>query len=236
MNRLASGMLVLWCLLLPLAVGAQNYLRPNSPDGVALLPPPPAVGSAEHAADLASARAVFNGRTPAEEAHAIDGASLSIYNFASVIGPDFQAENLPKTDALFRVIRTNISSVINIAKDNWNRRRPYELDPELFLGKPERSTSYPSGHSTRGIVQSLLLAELFPEKREDILALGRQIGWDRVLIGKHFPTDVFAGRVLGQAIVRELLANPEFQRDLAAARAEVLAFQAAQKHVRQAQQ
>ena len=53
--------------------------------------------------------------------------------------------------------------------------------------------------------------------------MGRQIGWDRVLIGKHFPTDVHAGRMLGKAIVRELLASPAFQQDLAAAKAEVQA-------------
>jgi acid phosphatase (class A) len=65
------------------------------------------------------------------------------------------------------------------------------------------------------------MAELFPAKKEDILQVGREIGWDRVLIGKHYPTDVYAGRVLGQTIARELLANPEFTNDLALAKAEV---------------
>ena len=74
-------------------------------------------------------------------------------------------------------------------------------------------------------MQALLLAELFPERKEAILAIGRNIGWDRVLIGKHFPTDIYAGRMLGQAIVRELLANPAFQHDLAEAKAEVQAAQ-----------
>ena len=74
-------------------------------------------------------------------------------------------------------------------------------------------------------MQALLLAELFPEQKEAILEVGRQIGWDRVLIGKHFPTDVNAGRVLGQAIVRELLASPAFQHDLAEAKAEAQAAQ-----------
>lgn len=53
------------------------------------------------------------------------------------------------------------------------------------------------------------------------MAIGRDIGWDRVLIGKHFATDINAGRVLGQAIARELLASPAFQRDLAEAKAEL---------------
>jgi acid phosphatase (class A) len=44
------------------------------------------------------------------------------------------------------------------------------------------------------------------------------------VIGKHFPTDVYAGRVLGKAIVRELLESPVFQHDLAEARAEAAAL------------
>jgi len=91
------------------------------------------------------------------------------------------------------------------------------------LGRPETSYGYPSGHATRGMLQALLLAELFPQQREAILVIGRQIGWDRVLIGKHFPADVHAARVLGQALARELLASPAFQRDLAEAKAEVQA-------------
>ena len=103
--------------------------------------------------------------------------------------------------------------------------RPYQVDPALSLGYPEPSYSYPSGHSLRGTVYAGVLAELFPDKKEAILAVGRNIGWDRVLIGKHFPTDVVAGRVLAKAILRELLASPAFQHDFAEAKAEVAAVQ-----------
>ena len=67
----------------------------------------------------------------------------------------------------------------------------------------------------------MLLAELYPDKRDAILAEGRQIGWDRVLLGRHYETDVFAGRVLGQAIVRQLHENPAFEHDFAAVKAEI---------------
>ena len=102
------------------------------------------------------------------------------------------------------------------------------MDEQLGLGAPEKSFGYPSGHSTRGTVEALLLAELFPEHKEAILAIGRNIGWDRVLIGKHFPTDIYAGRVLGQAIVHELQSSPAFQHDFAEARAELQAAQASE--------
>lgn len=203
------------------AFAEERYIAVGSPDGIALLAPPPAPGSPEQVADLASARAVFKARTSAEEARAMKDANLSIFNFAPAIGSFFEAGKLPKTEALFEKVKKEISESITIPKEHWKRKRPYELDQDLTLGRPEKSSSYPSGHSTRGTVQSFILAELFPEKREAILEIGRNIGWDRVLIGKHFITDVRAGRVLGQAIVRELLANPTFKKDLAEAKAEV---------------
>lgn len=223
-----GGLALSLCLLLlvtsPLFADS-NYLAPDHPDGVALLAPPPAPGLAEEAADLASTRAVFNGRTPAETARATKDSNLSVFLFAPAIGPFFQPGKLPKTEALFKKVKQDITEPINVPKDHWQRRRPYQLDEHLSLGPGEPSYGYPSGHSTRGTVQALVLAELFPDRKEAILAIGRDIGWDRVLIGKHFPTDIYAGRVLGQAIVRELLANPAFQRDLAEAKAEVQAAQ-----------
>ena len=222
------GSILTLCLLL--LVGSplfadSNYLAPKHPDGVALLAPPPVARSTEEAADLASARAVFKARTPAEEARALKDASLSIFLFAPAIGPFFQPGKLPKTEALFKKVEKDIAEPLDTAKDYWKRQRPYEMNKRLSLGAPESSSGYPSGHSTRGTVYSMLLAELFPDRKEAILAIGRYIGWDRVLIGKHFPTDIYAGRVLGQAIVCELLASPAFQHDLADAKAEVRATQ-----------
>lgn len=212
------------CLLLSIAAplfADTAYLAPGHPDGVALLAPPPAAGSAEETADLAAARAAFQARTPEEKARAIKDSTLSFSLFAPVIGRVFQPGKLPKTEALLLKVKKEIGEAIDIPKDHWKRLRPYQIDEQLSLGKPEPSFGYPSGHSTRGTVYASLLAELFPEKREAILAIGRDIGWDRVLIGKHFPTDIYAGRVLGKAIMRELLASPAFVRDLAEAKAEV---------------
>ena len=228
-HRLGRGCLALalgWLLFVAPSLRADSYyLAPNHPDGVALLAPPPVAGSAEEAADLASACAVFNARTPAETARAAKDSTISIFLFAPAIGTFFQPGKLSKTEALFKKVKKDIGVPIDIPKDHWQRRRPYQLDDRLSLGEPEPSFGYPSGHSTRGTVQALLLAELFPEQKVAILEIGCNIGWDRVLIGKHFPTDIYAGRVLGKAIVRELMASPAFQHDLAEAKAEVQAAQ-----------
>ncbi len=203
-------------------VFAEPYLAPGRPDGIALLAPPPELGSAEAAADLELSRRVVKSRTPDEEAHAKRSEGLALSLFAPAIGPAFDLTKLPKTDAMLKKVRAEIGEIIEIPKRHWNRKRPYELDPELKWGRPENSAGYPSGHSTRGTVYAMVLAEVFPEKKDAILEVGREIGWDRVVIGKHFLTDIRAGRVFGKAIVHELMASEAFQKDLAAAKAEVL--------------
>jgi acid phosphatase (class A) len=74
------------------------------------------------------------------------------------------------------------------------------------------------------MVLGLVLAELFPDKHDAILAHAREMGWHRVEIGRHYPTDIYAGRVLAQAIVKQLNKNDQFQKDLAAAKKEISAL------------
>jgi len=84
-----------------------------------------------------------------------------------------------------------------------------------------KNASYPSGHSTYGTVDALVLAELAPDLHDALIARGEQIGDDRVIAGVHFPSDVTAGRTLGNAIFSVMAASPVFQEDLTAAKAEV---------------
>ncbi len=62
-----------------------------------------------------------------------------------------------------------------------------------------------------------------PEKREELFARGREYGRSRVIVGAHYPTDIEAGRITGTVAAAVLLQNPLFQRDFAAARAQLRA-------------
>jgi acid phosphatase (class A) len=222
-SRLLLSSLFLACVLpIPSAAFAEGtYLPPNHPDGVSLLPPPPDPASAEGVAELAFVRSVVHDRSAAEKERAQKDSTLAFSLFQPAIGPIFDLERLPKTDALLQKVKKEIGDPIDAPKNHFKRLRPYQLDETLSLGKPEPSFGYPSGHSTRGTVYAMVLAELFPGNKSAILQIGRDIGWDRVIIGKHFPSDIQAGRMLGQAIVRELLQSPSFQHDLAQAKAEI---------------
>ncbi len=202
----------------------EPYLPTNALDSVALLPPPPSIEPVEQAADLAAVRAAF-AATPERERHRAEvEAALVPERFAPALGKWFVPGRLPKTAHLLERAKLCARAPVHTAKEYWKRQRPYELDASLRFGrKPESSYSYPSGHSTVGTLLALVLAELVPDRREAILAIGRRIGWDRVRTAKHFPSDVYAGRTLGQAIFRALQANPEFCHDLEAAKAEIAA-------------
>jgi acid phosphatase (class A) len=207
------------------AAEAQRYLTAGQPDPVTLLAPPPVPGSAEDAADLETAFRVASAHTADELARAKGEDKLTIFHFTPAIGPWFVAGKFPKTEALFKQVEADIKPVTTAGKTFWKRIRPYHVAPERFPDAIEHEDltdySYPSGHSTRGTAYAFLLAELFPAQREAILAKGRDSGWLRVLGGVHYPTDVYAGRVLGQALAREFLRSEKFQADLAAARAEL---------------
>src|SRR5215471_21741601 len=100
--RWNSGLTIAVCLLssgtAPL-LAEQGYLAAGHPDGTTLLCPPPLPGSAEEAADLATVRSVFQSKTTAENATAMKDSGLSFSLFAPAIGPAFNLDKLPKTDA-----------------------------------------------------------------------------------------------------------------------------------------
>jgi acid phosphatase (class A) len=206
------------------AEGTNYYLPQGKIDVVALLAPPPLPNSGEQAADLDEVRSVHLSHPASEETIALlENTNLSLIDFAPVFGVFSQSGKVPKTEAFFHRIFRDTGRLVGIGKDYWKRDRPFITDPSLAQGDPTPGFSYPSGHSTIGTVYALVLAEMFPEKRDAILAIGRNIGWHRVMLAKHYPTDVIAGRVLAQAIFRELDANPDFQHDLAEAKAEITA-------------
>ena len=81
--------------------------------------------------------------------------------------------------------------------------------------------SYPSGHAALGWAWALILAEIAPERADDLLGRGYDFGQSRVICGVHWQSDVDAGRVIGAATVARLHADPLFKAQVVAAKAEV---------------
>jgi len=207
------------------AQDSLNFLRDGKPDAATLLAPPPLPDSPEQAADIDEVRAVFHSASSNDMAAAYSEKRFSVFNFTEAVGPFFTPANLPKTAAFFRKIQMDAAIVTDLGKDHFKRPRPFVIDPALANGKLETSFSYPSGHSTESMVLALVLADLLPEKHDAIIAHARMMGWHRVEIARHYPTDIYAGRVLAIAIVKQLKKNDAFEKEFEAVKAELTAAQ-----------
>jgi acid phosphatase (class A) len=142
--------------------------------------------------------------------------------FASVLGPSFKATDLPKTFALLEQAGADAKRIANDAKRLWQRPRPFAHDPRVTpcVGQPD-TASYPSGHAILAQTWAGLLIELYPDRKDQLLARAQQVADDRVLAGLHYPSDIAAGATLGRTLVEKLLASPALQADLAAAKTEL---------------
>lgn len=86
-----------------------------------------------------------------------------------------------------------------ILKDLVGRPRPYIASPEIItLIKQLSSYSFPSGHTSSSFAAALVLYRMMP-KRVGIPAviLAAMIGFSRMYVGVHYPTDVLGGIVIG---------------------------------------
>jgi membrane-associated phospholipid phosphatase len=73
------------------------------------------------------------------------------------------------------------------------------------------SPSFPSGHTTYGYTESLLLAMLVPQRFLQMIARGAEYGNSRIVLGAHYAMDVIAGRTLAYYDVAHLLAaSPDY--------------------------
>src|SRR5208337_2636587 len=105
--------------------------------------------------------------------------------------------------------------------------RPFAADPRVrpCVSRPHGG-SYPSGHAVSFFTEAGVLAEVFPEKRAELLEFAQKLAWGRVIGGVHYPTDLAGGRAVAEAILERLRASAAFQAALARCRAEVAAFAA----------
>ncbi|HEY4232822.1 MAG TPA: phosphatase PAP2 family protein [Lacipirellulaceae bacterium] len=204
------------------AQGAEpHFIDPPPLDPIALLPPPPAAGSAEAIADLADVLKAQTTRTDTEVARGKAENHLSPAAFQSVLGPEFTAQKLPRVFALLEDAADESKPFTSKAKKEFARPRPKFADARVQpVVDGDDGPAYPSGHATRAMLWARILAEIAPDKKHELLDRGEEIGWDRVLIGVHYPSDVFAGEVLGQNLAQSMLKNADFQARLIRAKEE----------------
>lgn len=112
---------------------------------------------------------------------------------------------------IFAAAVVSTAGTVALIKIAVARHRPSSAD---LLGSPALDYSFPSGHTTNSAVVYVslaLAAGLTFEHRRRLLVgllvlLAASIGWSRVYLGYHYPSDVVAGWLFATAVVAGVLA------------------------------
>lgn len=214
----------------------KGYLdRKQLPNSLALLPKPPADGSPQQLADLATHRATRALRDTPRWQLADSDANLkwpkAASTFSCALDIPISPEATPHLNMLLRRSLIDAGLATYAAKDTYKRLRPYVAEKESTCHAADEANyvkdgSYPSGHAALGWAWALILAELAPERADALLQRGHAFGQSRVVCGYHWQSDVDNGRHVGAAAVARLHADATFLAQAALAKAEIDAARA----------
>lgn len=216
-------------LLVPGYIPAERTL-----DGMALVAPPPAQGSAAMTRDRVEEQAALALRGTARWALATSDADLRSASatgaFSCAAGRVIGPGATPHTDALLRKTLPDLARISAAPKQHYARKRPFESNGQPICTPQDEAglrgnASYPSGHATIGYGWAMILADLLPARRKALLRRGIAFGDSRRICNVHFASDVEAGARLADPVFRALKTEPRFVADMAAARSELRGLQ-----------
>jgi acid phosphatase (class A) len=144
--------------------------------------------------------------------HASTQEALSVNVVNGVLGPWFQIQTFPVTSNLLQNAFEDTWLAAHRAKDIHFRHRPDPLIP---------TSSYPSAHAAEGAVLAAILLQLDPQCQPALDTLTKDIGRNRLILQKHYPSDVKAGQALGTWLADKIQQSEKFRNELEVARQEL---------------
>lgn len=229
-------LLIVTIVLMAIRVFAQqDVIKPylsvqELPDLIKCLPAPPAFNSPEFAYDVQ--RYQWGKIQRLDPERAAIAKRDAVWSYAAL----FAEFNIPfgmvisktETPEIWKLLETSLTTTDPMRvepKAYYHRLRPFEMYDEHLLS-PETEVevrgegSYPSGHTTRGWLTALLLAEINPARADTIFARGWMYGESRVIEGAHWQSDVDASRVAASIGYAALQTSPAFREQMEKAKAE----------------
>ncbi|MCE3199366.1 phosphatase PAP2 family protein [Paenibacillus sonchi] len=113
-----------------------------------------------------------------------------------------------RTVGLQALIALAISHLpVAIAKKLYPRVRPYLALPGTnTFHNPLKDHSFPSGHTTAIFASTVPYMVAFPVLTAILLPLACIVGFSRIYLGLHYPSDVVAGAVIGSGVAAGTIA------------------------------
>ena len=123
--------------------------------------------------------------------------------------------NISVPDTLLLILTGLPGSINGVIKGVAGRARPYTMDGRwhLFRGGwygfwHQHDVSFTSGDATQAFAWAEAMSLIFPGGRAFFYAWAAVTGLQRVVMTAHWPSDVFAGAVLGVVTVRVVFSYP----------------------------
>ena len=165
------------------------------------------------------------GKQAAREADYSVAMILEVYSDA--LGVELTETGAPAITALLTATLEKCSETADRLKVIRFRKRPFVQlgEPSFVPGDEEKErgkSSFPSGHTNLGWTTALVMSQVVPEHPEEILYRGYQYGYNRLIVGYHWASDIEATRLLSTGLFARLNADPAFQVLVANACAEYL--------------
>jgi len=127
-------------------------------------------------------------------------------SFNGEFGPWFKMDALPATSRLLQ----------NAFDDTWTIG--HEAKRVHLRARPDGTTntsSYPSVHAMEATVLCGILKMLQPDRAAELDKHCEEIGYHRLILRKHFPSDLVAGHRVGKCILKQMIQSPAFKVDFA---------------------
>ena len=160
-------------------------------------------------------RGTERGRQAIADANGSIDALLA--GFSVPAGFEISQKATPALAAMLQMGQESLSANANQMKTIAFRKRPYvQFGEPTLIPEAEDSTaqtsSYLSVTAEVGWGLALLLAEIVPERQNEILTRGFEYGRSRVIAGYNYASDVQASRVMATCVVAHLHADAKFSK------------------------
>jgi membrane-associated phospholipid phosphatase len=104
----------------------------------------------------------------------------------------------------FTALETGVATALNVGlsqliKNSVNRPRPFETYPDILKKADGGSPSFPSGHTAAAFATATSLSLNYPTWKVIVPSFvwAGAVGYSRMYLGVHYPSDVLAGALLG---------------------------------------